>query len=119
MGGGASHAVPDKMDRDFTKAYCGDKFDPKAFDSMKAEDGTITREQFFSASSRDLGITVPGAVAPNAGDEPVVVPTTGNMVVPGTVVPGPWPMIPGGSIKLHDCFFLPPAAPEFLRRYAR
>ena len=108
MGGGASHAVPDKMDRDFTKAYCGDKFDPKAFDSMKAEDGTITREQFFSASSRDLGITVPGAVAPNAGDEPVVVPTTGNMVVPGSVVPGPWPMIPGGSIKLHDCFFLPP-----------
>ena len=73
MGGGASHAVPDKMDRDFTKAYCGDKFDPKAFDSMKAEDGTITREQFFSASSRDLGLKLPGTVAP---------------VVPGTVIPG-------------------------------
>ena len=97
MGSSASvEKIPDKMDRDFTKTYCGDKFDPEAFDLMKAEDGTITREQFFSASSRDLGLKLPGTVAP-------VVPGT---MIPGvgTAAPGPWPMVPGGSIKLYDCF---------------
>ena len=46
---GASTSIPDKLSVEDATKYAGDKMDLNRFDSMKTEDGLITKDQFMNA----------------------------------------------------------------------
>ena len=47
MGGTTFSSLPDKLDSDACAQICGDQFKPEVFDSLKGDDGLVTKEAFI------------------------------------------------------------------------